>query len=74
MEEYQKRVVDELSELEDKLEKLDGFLASAPEGIALRPVEEADMVSQSDAMARYARILRRRIGRFNRQAPGVELP
>ena len=63
MEEYQKRVVAELSELEDKLAKLDGFLASAPDGVVVQPAESVDMTSQSDVMSRYARILKRRIAR-----------
>ena len=70
MKPYQLRVIDELAELEDKLEKLDNFITRTVEGVepvtteGAEPVEIADMTSQSDAMSWYARILRRRIGRF----------
>lgn len=64
MKDHQKRVIDELEELQDRREGLDAFLGDTPSGIALAPEERADMQQQSDIMATYSRILARRIGRF----------
>ena len=64
MKDHQRRVVEELEDLDGKLARLDGFLADTPSGIALDPAERADMQQQADTMSTYRRILARRIARF----------
>lgn len=63
MQPYQQRVVDEKTELDGRLEKLNAFLASEKrEGL---PADEAGrMVAQAEAMGTYSRILGERIAHF----------
>lgn len=60
---YQTRVIEERAALDEKLEKLDAFVASD----AFHDLQEADRVDLMDqrtAMYSYAAILSRRIARF----------
>ena len=56
MEEYQKRMVDELSELQDRIEKLDAFLAT-DKFAELDLIERTDLICQEHAMVLYERFL-----------------
>jgi hypothetical protein len=63
MQPYQQRVVDEKAQLDDRLTKLNEFLASEKrEGL---PAAEAGrLVAQAEAMGTYSRILGDRIANF----------
>jgi hypothetical protein len=64
MKAFQKRVVDEHSELSGKLEKLDAFALT--DTFKTLPVDDRCLLTkQSTAMREYAAILSQRIKRFN---------
>ena len=63
MKDYQKRVVLEKEELDDKIESLEKFNAS-DEFLTLDPDEMNRMVRQRQTMTRYSVILRERIENF----------
>ncbi len=60
---YQKRVIDEKAELDDKLAKLNAFFPTAVFA-ALERHERELLLRQSTYMSMYADVLRQRIGAF----------
>ena len=64
--EWQQRVIDEASELEAKLEKLNAFLSTPVEVMEGSPAAKhrSLLVRQSEQMAALANTLRDRIGLF----------
>jgi len=65
MQDFQKRVVDEQSDLSDKIERLAKFLNEGV--IKLDPDEQARLISQLNYMRQYEGILRERIAAFSRK-------
>ena len=63
MQPHQQRVVDEQKDLQDKLEKLKNFHASAI-FIGLAPAEQARLFAQAVFMGAYNDILKDRIDAF----------
>ena len=61
---YQQRVVEEKSELDEKLEKLRDFIFHNSVFRTLPPRERQLLVRQQTAMATYSRVLRERIETF----------
>lgn len=64
MEDWQKRVIQEQKELDEKRDKLDKFLVSS-NFFALDSDVQKLMRQQSQAMEKYSSILRRRIVKFS---------
>ena len=65
MEEYQKRVVDEMFQLKDRVIKLQSFVNS--EKFSALTAEEQDLLlRQLDVMSQYNDILDERIERFDK--------
>lgn len=65
MKPHQQRVVDEKTELDNKLEKLNDFVQRNPLFLSL-PIEEQERLKQqSFVMAQYSSILGERIAAFN---------
>ena len=64
--EWQQRVIDEASDLEAKLAKLNAFLAKPVEVMESSPAAKhrSLLVRQSEQMADYANTLRERMGLF----------
>lgn len=64
--EWQKRVIDEASDLEAKLQKLNAFLATPVEVMEGSPAAKhySLLVRQATEMAAYATTLRERMGLF----------
>lgn len=64
--EWQQRVIDEASDLEAKLEKLNDFLAKPVEVMEGSPADKhrSLLVLQAAQMAAYAHTLRERMGLF----------
>ena len=64
--EWQQRVIDEASDLEAKLEKLNTYLSNPVEVIKGSPAEKhrSLLVLQATQMAEYLHTLRKRIGLF----------
>ena len=60
---HQQRVVDEKSELDEKLAKLSGFFSN-PIFAGLAPEEQCRLKSQAYHMSEYSRILGQRIENF----------
>lgn len=61
---HQQRVVDEKSELDDKLTKLIAFIGESPIYKTLDPVEQELLKLQGDTMGCYSDILGKRIAAF----------
>lgn len=61
---HQQRVVDELKDLKDKIEKLEHFINENPIYGNLPIDEQSDLIEQSYVMNEYSEILERRIDRF----------
>lgn len=64
MQDFQKRVVDEKTELDEKIGKLNGFLVTNPVYQALPNAEQARLLRQITAMREYSDILGERIAAF----------
>ena len=64
MEPHQQRVVDEASELEDKLTKLSIFIESNPFFAGLDPIQQGLLKAQAGAMRSYHELLKLRIATF----------
>ncbi|HEX5362344.1 MAG TPA: hypothetical protein VFW49_14855 [Fluviicoccus sp.] len=62
---HQQRVVDEKTELDDRLQKLDAFIKGNPVFTSLAPEEQLRMVRQANAMSAYSEVLGERIAAFN---------
>lgn len=65
MQPHQQRVVDEKSELDDKLKKLGEFIESSPIFAGLPDVEQRRMLRQKYCMNEYSEILGERIAAFD---------
>ena len=63
MEDYQQRVVDEKTELDGKIERLNSFFSN-PKFRELPPDEQDRMTRQCQAMIEYTGILAERIAAF----------
>ena len=63
MEEYQKRVIEEKAELDEKIKKLEAFISSK-RIISINLMERARLQSQYDTMVKYSNILNQRIINF----------
>lgn len=61
---HQQRVIDEKTQLADRLEKLKAFIASNPLFEDLAEIEQDALRDQADAMQTYLDILVDRISRF----------
>jgi hypothetical protein len=61
---YQQRIVEEKAELDERLSKLNAFIA-APAFGAIHLAERERMSEQSEVMACYSHILRERIAAFS---------
>lgn len=64
MEAYQKRLVDEKAELDDKIKKLQRFVESSGAFESLNTYERSDLRRQLVHMTGYSEVLKRRINRF----------
>lgn len=64
MQEHQQRVVDEKTELDEKLVKLSDFLATNPLFNDLDPAEQDRLKRQNDIMLEYSQVLEERIIAF----------
>ena len=62
MEPYQQRIIDERSELESKLQKLDDFLNG---GVPMLLSDRKLLDEQAQIMRLYSAVLFKRIDRFN---------
>ena len=66
MEDYQKRVIEEADELDNKIEKLETFLLNPSSYIKITELPELGRLKrQADAMRLYSYILHNRIKHFN---------
>lgn len=66
MQPHQQRVVDELTELQDKLTKLDNFISSDKfEEIVTDKTERHRLIAQFGYMRAYASVLKERIDNFS---------
>jgi uncharacterized protein len=65
MEDWQQRVIDEKSNLDARLEKLDAFI-SAGKSVDLDPMERFRISSQRYHMNAYSEVLRQRIEAFSK--------
>lgn len=65
MEEYQKRVIEERGELNEKLAKLEGFLYSEGEDLVIPEVEIDRLRRQEMIMRLYDHVLTERIEAFD---------
>jgi hypothetical protein len=63
MQPHQQRVVDEKTELDSKLEKLNVFIGSLTH-FGLPELEQYRLARQAEAMSQYSRILSERIAAF----------
>lgn len=63
MKAYQRRVIKEKRELDEKAERLNAFIASL-EFNTLPPIEQLALTIQWDAMMLYSKVLGNRISRF----------
>ena len=70
MQPYQQRVVDEKSELDEKIAKLGGFIESSPIFLGSPDDEKERLVRQKSCMSEYSEILGERIAAF---APAVQI-
>lgn len=61
---HQQRVINELFELEEKLNNLRTFIQSNPVFSTLDVAEQGRLTQQSEIMAKYAQILDERINAF----------
>ena len=64
MEDYQKRVIQEQKELEDKIYKLQEFIISDKFDNIKDKDEKNRLIKQSDIMMKYNKILNERIANF----------
>lgn len=64
MKEYQQRVIDELAQLNEKRDKLRGFIQNPKKFNELDEEDQSLLVGQFNLMTQYADILKRRIARF----------
>jgi hypothetical protein len=64
MQPHQQRVVDEATDLEDKVTKLNAFIASSPIFTGLDDTQQGLLVAQSGSMGAYLEILKLRIASF----------
>jgi hypothetical protein len=64
MQPYQKRVVEEKSELDTKINDLKKFIADSPFYKSLAAAEQSRLAMQYDSMVTYSRILGERIAAF----------
>ena len=72
MQPHEQRVVDELDELEEKLIKLNAFIANPESKFQdLLPVDQVNLRKQRVAMAKYRSILCDRIARFEGSGPSA---
>ena len=62
---HQQRVIDELTELNARLAKLEDFIQSNPIFAGLPEAEQGRMKRQQAAMAEYSQVLRERIAAFS---------
>ncbi len=67
MQEWQKRVVEEKAELDERIEKLEAFIAS-PKFEVISTYHAVALKDQAAVMRRYSEILGRRIAMFERTA------
>lgn len=67
MQPHQQRVVDEATELFDKIEKLDNFIGHNPIFQALPEKEKALLEKQSEYMSLYYGVLMSRIASFEQK-------
>lgn len=65
MEEFQKRMVEELQELKDRITKLDAFVHNNPKYEELDKQERILQAMQLGAMTQYASVLTARLGAMN---------
>lgn len=63
MQPHQQRVVDEKSELDEKISKLTSFMGSDASNV-LSLTEEDDLEEQLEYMEKYSKVLERRISKF----------
>lgn len=63
LQEYQKRVVQEHLDLDDKIRKLRAFMDSE-QAMLIPKIDHCDLLNQLDAMNDYLSILADRIARF----------
>jgi hypothetical protein len=61
---HQQRVINELFELEEKLNNLRTFIQSNPIFNTLDATEQGRLIQQSEVMAKYSQILDERINAF----------
>lgn len=64
MQEYQQRVIDEKTELEAKVNKLNDFIGHNPAFDKIDPAEQERIKEQNDIMWQYVEVLERRIAAF----------
>jgi hypothetical protein len=64
---YQKRVVEEKTDLDDKITKLANFINTSEDFLELPDVEQARLSEQLTIMTRYSDILSERIKYFIQQ-------
>lgn len=60
---HQERMMEEFTELHDRLNKLTAFIAS-PRYMELDQDERLDLLEQSDHMRKYRNVLEKRIHKF----------
>ena len=64
MQPHQQRVMDEKTQLDEKLDKLKAFIEASPVFKSLHADERGRLGRQFDAMAEYSSILSQRIAAF----------
>ncbi|KGA24913.1 hypothetical protein AO825_08295 [Pectobacterium brasiliense] len=64
MQPHQQRVVDEQTDLEDKITKLNSFIAQSPIFAGLDATQQGLLMAQVGAMSSYLEILNLRIASF----------
>ena len=64
MEGYQQRVIDEKTDIEAKVNKLNDFIGYNPAFDKIDPAEQERMKEQNDIMWQYVEVLGRRIAAF----------
>jgi hypothetical protein len=66
MQPHEQRVVDERTELDDKLGKLIAFIDASPIFKGLDKIDQDLLIGQKYAMMQYSELLTKRIGRFEK--------
>jgi len=66
MSDFQQRVIDEKAALDEKVAKLNDFIAHSPLFEAIDPAEQERLKVQNDIMWQYSEILGQRIAAFKK--------